>query len=156
MNHPFPFSVITGRVAHQLIHGDLHGCLEVIRAAYAAHDQHQTINPQSVFLRFPDRPNARIIGLPAHVASPKSIAVARCATAFSAPSSMWRYRRSVGNVLYTASRMSSCRRGSGSLQVIAAVVCRLRTSTMPSRTPDAATARERVGLLGCNKFATLP
>lgn len=69
----FPFSVISGKAAHHIIHEDLVGCTEVIRAAYVAHDQQRTINPQSVFLRFPDRPNARIIGLPAHVSDPVPI-----------------------------------------------------------------------------------
>lgn len=67
---PFPFSVISGKVVHQLIHDNLPACVDVIRDAYAAHDRGQTVNPQSVFLRFPDRPNARIIGLPAHVTAP--------------------------------------------------------------------------------------
>lgn len=68
--HQFPFSVISGQVVHRLIHDDLAGCLEVVRAAYAAHDRKQTVNPASVFLRFADRPNARIIGLPAHLLTP--------------------------------------------------------------------------------------
>ncbi len=71
MNPPsFPFSVISGQVVHRLIHDDLSGCLEVVRSAYAAHDAQRTVSPASVFLRFPDRPNARIIGLPAHLAVP--------------------------------------------------------------------------------------
>jgi N-[(2S)-2-amino-2-carboxyethyl]-L-glutamate dehydrogenase len=67
---PLSFSVISGKTAHRVIHEDLDGCIEVIRAAYATHDRQQTVNPQSVFLRFPDRPNARIIGLPAHISEP--------------------------------------------------------------------------------------
>jgi N-[(2S)-2-amino-2-carboxyethyl]-L-glutamate dehydrogenase len=71
MSQPaLPFSVLTGRVVHRLIHDDLAGCLEVVRAAYAAHEAGRTVNPASVFLRFEDRANARIIGLPAHVATP--------------------------------------------------------------------------------------
>lgn len=70
MTTSFPFSVITGEVVHRAIFADLPGCVDVVRAAYVAHDAQRTINPASVFLRFPDRPNARIIGLPAHVALP--------------------------------------------------------------------------------------
>lgn len=73
MTSAFPFSVITGETVHRVIHGDLPGCVDVVRAAYLAHDAQRTINPPSVFLRFPDRPNARIIGLPAHVALPEPV-----------------------------------------------------------------------------------
>lgn len=66
----FPFTFITGRTIYRLIHDDLSGCAEVVRDAYLAHAQGQSVNPQSVFLRFPDRPNARIIGLPSHLSAP--------------------------------------------------------------------------------------
>lgn len=62
------FSVITGRTVHDLIHEDIVGCMRVVREAYLAHDAGQTVNPSSVFLKFPSRPEARIIALPAHLA----------------------------------------------------------------------------------------
>lgn len=69
----FPFSVITGGVCHRLLHEDLLGCIEIVRAAYLAHAAGHSINPPSAFLRFPDRPNARIIALPAHLGAPVSV-----------------------------------------------------------------------------------
>lgn len=69
----FPFSVITGQIVHRLIHEDVAGCIEVVRRAYVAHDNKQTMNPSSVFLRFADKPDARIIALPAHIAAPSPV-----------------------------------------------------------------------------------
>jgi ornithine cyclodeaminase len=65
-----PFSVITGRTVMHLIENDLEGCVSVIGKCYLAHDEGRSVNPPSFFLRFPDRPEARIIGLPAHLAAP--------------------------------------------------------------------------------------
>jgi N-[(2S)-2-amino-2-carboxyethyl]-L-glutamate dehydrogenase len=65
-----PFSVITGRTISRIIFGDVEGCMNVVREAYLAHADGRSSNPQSVFLRFPDRPNARIIALPTHLSTP--------------------------------------------------------------------------------------
>ena len=61
----FDFRIITGRSVHELIFADLRGCSAVVRDAYLAHHRGESVNPHSFFLRFPDRPSARIIGLPA-------------------------------------------------------------------------------------------
>lgn len=51
-----------------------HGVIcELIRATYLAHESGETINPDSYFLRFPEKPNARIIALPAAITSVPSI-----------------------------------------------------------------------------------
>lgn len=47
--------------------GDIERCVEAVRAAYLAHGAGQSVNPNSYFLRFPDRPTARIIALPAYL-----------------------------------------------------------------------------------------
>lgn len=60
------FAVIGKSVVHRIIREDIEGCFSVVRDAYLAHDAGRTVNPQSVFLRFPHRPGCRIIGLPAH------------------------------------------------------------------------------------------
>ena len=66
----FPFSVITSNTIFRLICADLSGCVNVVRDAYLAHAEGRSVNPRSVFLRFADRPNARIIALPSHLGSP--------------------------------------------------------------------------------------
>jgi N-[(2S)-2-amino-2-carboxyethyl]-L-glutamate dehydrogenase len=59
------FVVVGGRIVHSIVFGDVEGCLRVVRAAYLAHGAGHSVNPNSYFLRFPDRPTARIIALPA-------------------------------------------------------------------------------------------
>jgi ornithine cyclodeaminase len=49
------------------VFGDIERCMDVVRAAYLAHGAGQSVNPNSYFLRFPDRPTARIIALPAYL-----------------------------------------------------------------------------------------
>src|SRR3970282_2022061 len=64
---PFEFSVIPGNTVREIIQADLPGIVHLVAGAYRAHARNQTVNPPSQFLRFPDRPNARIISLPAHL-----------------------------------------------------------------------------------------
>lgn len=63
----FPFSVIDGGVVDAIIRGQLNQCMGIIEQAYREHGAGRTVNPSSAFLRFPDKPNARIIALPAHL-----------------------------------------------------------------------------------------
>jgi N-[(2S)-2-amino-2-carboxyethyl]-L-glutamate dehydrogenase len=64
---PFPFAVVSGKTVKRLLDKDLPACLQVVREAYLTHGRGQSVNPNSFFLRFPDNPSARIIGLPAHL-----------------------------------------------------------------------------------------
>ena len=61
----FELSVIKGQTIHAIIDGQVPRCIEVVRDAYLAHGEGRTVNPPSHFLRFPDKPNSRIIALPA-------------------------------------------------------------------------------------------
>ena len=61
----FNFSVITGKVIHQVIHANMQECVRRVGDAYLAHEAKKTVNPDSYFLLFPDRPRDRIIALPA-------------------------------------------------------------------------------------------
>lgn len=63
----FEFGIVSGRTVHRIVHADLDRCMEVVREAYLAHHRGQSVNPPSQFLRFPHRPEARIIALPAHL-----------------------------------------------------------------------------------------
>ena len=64
------FRVVTGPTIARLLEEDLPGCVDVVRRAYLSHAHGLTSMPHSVFLRFPTRPSARIIGLPAHLGPP--------------------------------------------------------------------------------------
>lgn len=66
MNDP-SFAVIPGRQVSQVLTGRAAEVTDVIEAAYRLHGEGRTVNPDSHFLRFPDRPSARIIALPASV-----------------------------------------------------------------------------------------
>lgn len=63
----FPLSIIKGKTVSDLIRARPAECIEVVRKAYLAHADGQSVNPDSHFLRFPDKPDCRIIALPAFV-----------------------------------------------------------------------------------------
>ena len=59
------FAVISGAQVSRALAGDEKRVIELVEAAYRRHGAGDTVNPPSYFLRFPDRPDARIIALPA-------------------------------------------------------------------------------------------
>ncbi|MEU3963313.1 2,3-diaminopropionate biosynthesis protein SbnB [Streptomyces buecherae] len=59
------FSVISGAQVHAAIKGNEEKVIAIVEKAYRLHGDGQTVNPDSYFLRFPDRPSSRIIALPA-------------------------------------------------------------------------------------------
>jgi 2,3-diaminopropionate biosynthesis protein SbnB len=61
----FTLSIINGKTVGDLIHADRTECINVVRDAYLAHANGHSVNPDSYFLRFPDKPDCRIIALPA-------------------------------------------------------------------------------------------
>jgi 2,3-diaminopropionate biosynthesis protein SbnB len=61
------FAVISGAQVHQAVTGREEQVTDMIEAAYRLHGEGATVNPDSYFLRFPDRPSSRIIALPASV-----------------------------------------------------------------------------------------
>jgi ornithine cyclodeaminase len=62
------FYVVPGSAVRRAIDGDRQRVFETVEMAYRLHAAGQTINPDSYFLRYPDRPNSRIMALPAHIA----------------------------------------------------------------------------------------
>jgi N-[(2S)-2-amino-2-carboxyethyl]-L-glutamate dehydrogenase len=59
------FRVYSGTEVQSVLEGRREEVVAAIEAAYVAHRAGQTVNPDSYFLRFPDRPADRIIALPA-------------------------------------------------------------------------------------------
>ncbi|NTG02970.1 2,3-diaminopropionate biosynthesis protein SbnB [Rhizobium rhizogenes] len=64
---PFEFSIVPGHVVDGVIRSNFARVVDLIAETYLTHSAGLTVNPASMFLRFPDRPNARIIALPAHI-----------------------------------------------------------------------------------------
>ena len=60
-----PFSVVSGRQVFRALEGNEKKVVDIVESAYRLHGAGDTVNPPSYFLRFPDRPTARIIALPA-------------------------------------------------------------------------------------------
>lgn len=61
------FCVIPASTVHDCIASDRASVFEAVADAYRLHAAGRSVNPDSYFLRFPDKPSARIIALPAHL-----------------------------------------------------------------------------------------
>ncbi|WP_435280611.1 2,3-diaminopropionate biosynthesis protein SbnB [Streptomyces koelreuteriae] len=59
------FAVIPGSQVKEVLQGREKTVVDVVESTYRLHGAGRTVNPPSSFLRFPDRPTARIIALPA-------------------------------------------------------------------------------------------
>lgn len=59
--------MLAGAHVRELLDGREKDVIERVRQAYLAHDAGRSVNPDSYFLRFPDKPDARIIALPAYL-----------------------------------------------------------------------------------------
>ena len=63
----FELSIINGKTVFDIIGGRRAECVDIVRDAYLAHANGQSVNPDSYFLRFPEKPDCRIIALPAYL-----------------------------------------------------------------------------------------
>jgi 2,3-diaminopropionate biosynthesis protein SbnB len=61
------FHVIPGATVKTVIEQNRKQVFNAVEAAYRLHAAGAAINPDSYFLRYPDKPSARIIALPAHL-----------------------------------------------------------------------------------------
>ncbi len=61
------FHVIDGKIAQGVVAASPSTIMEIVRDTYLRHSAGETVNPNSYFLRFPDKPDCRIIALPAHL-----------------------------------------------------------------------------------------
>jgi ornithine cyclodeaminase len=65
-----PFAVISGAEVQRALQGRQKQIMNLVEATYRRHSAGDSVNPPSYFLRFPDRPSARIIALPASIDGP--------------------------------------------------------------------------------------
>ena len=68
------FHVIPGAVIKDILDTHAHDMVRRIEQVYLQHDDGQTINPDSYFLRFPQQPANRIIALPAALEGEHAVA----------------------------------------------------------------------------------
>ncbi|MFD2415756.1 2,3-diaminopropionate biosynthesis protein SbnB [Amycolatopsis pigmentata] len=67
------FAVIPGTQVAGALRGRERRIVDLVEETYRSHDAGGTVNPPSYFLRFPDRPSARIIALPAALGGPAAV-----------------------------------------------------------------------------------
>ncbi|MDR7301234.1 2,3-diaminopropionate biosynthesis protein SbnB [Haloactinomyces albus] len=67
------FSVVPGGTVHRMLDGRQHEVVELVQKTYLLHGEARTVNPPSYFLKFPDRPTARIIALPASLGGASAV-----------------------------------------------------------------------------------
>src|SRR6058998_3073439 len=61
----FELSIINGKTVFDIIRVHRDECIGIVRDAYLAHARGQSVNPDSYFLRLPEKPDCRIVALPA-------------------------------------------------------------------------------------------
>ncbi|PYV08462.1 MAG: 2,3-diaminopropionate biosynthesis protein SbnB, partial [Acidobacteria bacterium] len=63
----FELSIINGKTVFEIVRAHPSECIQIVREAYLAHADGRSVNPDSTFLRFPQKPDCRIIALPAYL-----------------------------------------------------------------------------------------
>lgn len=63
----FELSIINGKSVFDIVRAHRSECIRIVQEAYLAHARGQSVNPDSYFLRFPEKPDCRIIALPAYL-----------------------------------------------------------------------------------------
>src|SRR5436190_4174158 len=70
----FELSIIKGKTVGDIIRSHRGECVNVVRGAYLTHAEGHSVNPDSYFLKFPHKPDCRIIALPAYLGNGFDIA----------------------------------------------------------------------------------
>lgn len=63
----FPFYVVPGSTVSGILDGNQARIMDIVRRAYLLHEEGESVNPDSYFLRFPEDPGSRVIALPARL-----------------------------------------------------------------------------------------
>ncbi|MFG2888283.1 2,3-diaminopropionate biosynthesis protein SbnB [Streptomyces sp. NPDC048248] len=70
----FDFDVVAGETVRDVLSSRRAEVLGIVGDAYRSHEAGETINPDSYFLRFPEKPDSRIIALPAYLGADVQLA----------------------------------------------------------------------------------
>lgn len=70
----FDFHVVGGRAVREILAANRPQIVQLVGETYLAHYAGDSVNPNSYFLRFPEKPNARIIALPAYLGAGRDVA----------------------------------------------------------------------------------
>ncbi len=70
----FNFEIVAGETVRHVLDDKRADVLGIVRSAYQAHESGDSINPDSYFLRFPEKPDSRIIALPAFLGADVQLA----------------------------------------------------------------------------------
>ncbi|MEU8685653.1 2,3-diaminopropionate biosynthesis protein SbnB [Streptomyces sp. NPDC048611] len=70
----FNFEIVAGETVRDVLHGKREDVLGIVSSAYRAHESGDSVNPDSYFLRFPEKPDSRIIALPAFLGADVQLA----------------------------------------------------------------------------------
>lgn len=63
----FSFDVVPGTIVKEILDSSTAQVVDLVEDTYMRHNFGQTLNPDSYFLRFPEKPEARMIALPAFI-----------------------------------------------------------------------------------------
>src|SRR2546427_1804381 len=116
----FELSIINGKTVFDIVRAHRSECIQIVREAYLAHADGQSVNPDSYFLQFPDKPDCRIIALPAYLG--KNFDVAGLKWIASYPTNIQRGFPRASAVLVLKDRKST-RLNSSHSQISYAVFC---------------------------------
>ncbi|MFF3276740.1 2,3-diaminopropionate biosynthesis protein SbnB [Streptomyces chrestomyceticus] len=95
----FEFTVVPGPAVRDVLDADRPAVIDLVRRTYVHHEAGDSVNPDSYFLRFPDKPDARIIALPAFLGADVQRAGIKWISSFPANTAAGRPRASAVLVL---------------------------------------------------------
>jgi ornithine cyclodeaminase len=70
----FDFDVVAGETVRDVLSAKRAEVIGIVSDAYRSHEAGESVNPDSYFLRFPEKPDSRIIALPAYLGADVQLA----------------------------------------------------------------------------------